>query len=271
MTKQRKDLAINSECPDLIDLFVQAYESKYGHISSMELQQKFLDGIIFWSDLDVEEATSIVVNDGPLDLDSKLIKTETLQQILDVLCSFTMGDGLTGLFNRRYFDLRIVYEMRRAHRDYVPISIILADVDDFKKVNDQYGHDVGDKALKLVSRVFMDTLRQTDVITRYGGEEFAVLLPGTGIREAIHAAERVRVGLEKASIQANNTEVKITISAGVATYFAGAQLSAEQFVKQADLALYEAKNSGRNRVKEAAAPPPISKGVSAAEKEELFR
>ncbi|MFH1129797.1 MAG: GGDEF domain-containing protein [Pseudomonadota bacterium] len=266
--KDRNETQLDGE--RLWDLFCEAYSAQQSPIGKAMLEQKFLEGIVFWADLKVEDATNIVSKDTPVIVGNELVKTKILQQILDALCSLTMGDGLTGLFNRRYFDHQIVYELQRGHREYMPCSVVLADIDHFKQVNDEYGHDVGDLALQQIAKVFVDTLRQTDVVTRYGGEEFAILLPGTGIREAVRAAERMRAAVENTPIRTNGHKVEITISAGVSTFFPPMVLSPEQLMKQADQALYQAKKDGRNRVKEFGKLPPPSLGVSAAEKEELF-
>ena len=159
-------------------------------------------------------------------------------------------DGLTGVDNRRAFDDRIDVELRDAARSGEPLSLLMLDVDDFKRYNDAYGHVSGDQTLRLVANVARDALvRPADTISRYGGEEFALLLPRTTLGGAIAVAERVRSSvhdLQRAHI-GNRAGPYVTVSIGVATTEAGTG-SVEQLIKRADAALYDAKGLGRDRV-----------------------
>ncbi len=161
-------------------------------------------------------------------------------------------DPLTGLFNRRYFFDLAEGEFRRAKRYQSDLSIILIDLDDFKRINDTLGHMVGDQALQVIAKTSQEALRGTDVLARYGGEEFAILLPETNSANAWHAAERLRGRIEQTFIETESGLVRLTASLGIANLLAG-DIESEQFtldklITRADQALYQAKRAGRNRV-----------------------
>jgi diguanylate cyclase (GGDEF)-like protein len=157
-------------------------------------------------------------------------------------------DGVTEVFNHRYFYNRLNVELKRAERYSRPLSLIMLDIDTFKKYNDAYGHLEGDKALKKVADILKQDIRQVDMVSRYGGEEFTVLLPETDLTEAQKVAERMRAAIEdyKFGPKKDKLEVRLTISVGVAVYQSG--FSAEELVKRADQVLYQAKREGKNKV-----------------------
>lgn len=158
------------------------------------------------------------------------------------------SDPLTGIANRRAFFERLHQEVRAAEREGTELSVLLLDVDDFKRYNDVYGHIAGDRGLRAVAETARTALgRPRDLVARYGGEEFAVLLPGTGRDGAIAIAERLRraVADRKIPHDANRAGECVTVSIGVATFGTGGSVS---LIERADEALYEAKNAGRNRV-----------------------
>jgi diguanylate cyclase (GGDEF)-like protein len=155
-----------------------------------------------------------------------------------------LTDGLTGCFNRRSFEMQLERDLHLATRMRQPISLILIDIDKFKSVNDTYGHDAGDVALRCLAEVLRDELRGVDTAARYGGEEFAVILPQAGPDGALLVAERLRARIEKMIVPVVG---KITASFGLATFPIHAT-SRDSLVVSADRALYEAKHSGRNRV-----------------------
>lgn len=158
-------------------------------------------------------------------------------------------DELTGIYNRRYFNQRFDAEYRRAKRNRTPLSIIIADVDHFKSVNDNYGHLVGDACLKAVANTIQSTVtRPLDILARYGGEEFIILLPDTPDDGAYHVAERLRCAVESCVVCYDDLKLSITISVGVAASEPQQMDMAEQLVGLADAALYTAKQTGRNRV-----------------------
>jgi len=163
-----------------------------------------------------------------------------------------LTDPLTGLSNRRFFERRLKEEVKRWYRNDTALSCMLVDIDFFKKVNDRYGHQVGDKVLKTVSNELGSDLRASDVLARYGGEEFVLLLPETDGSHAVEIAERLREKV--ASNKDWGNTLSITISIGVAT-LTSANISQSQacnwIVRQADTALYKAKHRGRNCVVQA--------------------
>ena len=158
-------------------------------------------------------------------------------------------DSLTDTFNRRHFMDLLTSEINRHDRYGSDISILMLDIDFFKKVNDTYGHAAGDKALITVVKFIKNTLRETDSIGRLGGEEFAVLLPETNAQKAIILGERLREGIEDAVIEAENGEkFSITVSIGLYSEELGKHCLPEDMLGMADKALYHAKKTGRNRV-----------------------
>lgn len=159
-------------------------------------------------------------------------------------------DALTGLNNRRQFEVRLKQEVSAAERQGKPLCSMMMDIDFFKKVNDTYGHIAGDLVLKNFASVIKRELRESDIPARYGGEEFAVLLPFTSIDEAVGVGERLRKAVQASSVdvpsEGGTLTVKVTCSIGVYEYQSGD--TPEELYKKADKGLYEAKESGRNRV-----------------------
>jgi diguanylate cyclase (GGDEF)-like protein len=162
-------------------------------------------------------------------------------------------DALTGFYNRRQLEERIKQEVSNAKRQNAPLCGIMTDIDFFKKVNDTYGHAVGDLVLKTIAKVIRSQLREYDIAGRYGGEEFSILLPFTKIEEAKMVAERLRKSIEnkvinisKVNPDAEVKEIKVTISLGI--YEIKPDDEDDDLLKKADKALYEAKNTGRNKV-----------------------
>ncbi len=172
------------------------------------------------------------------------------------LLALSRTDGLTGLHNRRYFEERFAVEFARSARYRAPLSCLMIDIDHFKRLNDTFGHPVGDEVLRQVAQVAQETLRRdVDVLARYGGEELVALLPETGPHEALRAAERVRAGIEGLNLSAvgpdgSGATIRCTASIGVATWPIPGIDSAEALLRAADDCLYAAKGAGRNRVRQ---------------------
>ena len=160
--------------------------------------------------------------------------------------------GLTGVYNRRWLDQMLPRLLQRSEQDKLPFCVLMIDVDHFKNFNDNYGHAVGDIALRIVADTLAKKVRPIDLVVRYGGEEFCVLLPETDLQSGIGAGERLRKAIHKAKICDSNDKPipGITISAGLAQWRAGE--NAEDILKRADQALYVAKEQGRNRVETSA-------------------
>jgi diguanylate cyclase (GGDEF)-like protein len=156
-------------------------------------------------------------------------------------------DGLTGLANRRSFDDELALEWRRAERVGDSLALLLLDLDDFKSVNDEFGHQAGDVVLRRVAAILDSGARQVDLAARYGGEEFALLAPETDTLGAKKLAERLRADLEAATIELP-TGGKLSVTASIGVAVKGDLERAEQLVAAADEALYEAKRNGKNRV-----------------------
>lgn len=157
-------------------------------------------------------------------------------------------DALTGLFNRRHFRDMLAAELERARRSPSPVSLVLMDVDRFKRINDTCGHTTGDEVLRRVAQCVGRGLRRPDTACRYGGEEFALLLPGSDGRAARHVAERVRAAVAAVTVGHPGGPPAVTASLGVATIPAGESWDADILVDRADRALYAAKQAGRDRV-----------------------
>jgi len=154
-------------------------------------------------------------------------------------------DGLTGIFNRRFFEMRIMEEIERARRYGTGMAVIMADIDQFKRLNDEFGHVLGDEVLRQASSVFNQQLRKIDVVCRYGGEEFGILLTQTNAQHAMNIAEKLRKMI--ATWQFPGVPRTVTISAGAAA-FPEHGTTRDELVRAADNALYAAKQAGRNRV-----------------------
>ena len=178
-------------------------------------------------------------------------RTEELQKVNDKLKAVSLTDGLTQVANRRRFDEKLDEEWTRLIRSEQELSLIIIDIDYFKKVNDTFGHLAGDDCLVAVSNLINNEVKRTeDLLARYGGEEFAVLLPTTTSDEAMLIAERIRQAVELSPITTSQdiAPIKLTISLGVATLIPDQNSRCQTLIKFADEALYRAKASGRNRV-----------------------
>jgi diguanylate cyclase (GGDEF)-like protein len=186
------------------------------------------------------------------------LRTKRLQ---DLLIQYSHIDPLTELWNRRALMERLRQEWARYRRHGVPFAVIVADLDNFKSVNDRFGHSIGDQLLQEVGKVFIEQSRDCDLPVRHGGEEFAVLLPGECAEGATHLADRCRQKVEEIRLTAeNDTAVQTTASFGVADITG--RSSGEDLIKRADEALYQAKSRGRNRVEQAEPPKdePVAPG-----------
>lgn len=175
-------------------------------------------------------------------------ETQRLQDECDRLRDLSHTDPLTGLFNRRYMKIALDREMERSRRTGLPTSLIMIDLDYFKRINDTYGHQVGDEVLKWVSRVWRQNLRRIDIPCRYGGEEFAIILPGTRLQASMRAAKRLQTTLVNSPPQLGGRQVPLTASFGVDTFMAREELTVRSFLKRADHYLLEAKVKGRNQI-----------------------
>ena len=178
-------------------------------------------------------------------------KERLLREQADSLRGLAYIDSLTGIPNRRRLDEYLWDEFRRAIRNHAPLSIIMVDVDYFKRYNDTYSHSAGDFCLQRVANAIKATLRRpADLVARYGGEEFSIILPDTPVNAAVALAEDIRKHIESLAIPHEASEVTghITVSMGVASTLPDSKISDSELIIQADIALYQSKESGRNRV-----------------------
>ncbi len=156
-------------------------------------------------------------------------------------------DPLTGLFNRRQYEMLFNRERERCNRQHKYICLCVADLDHFKRINDTYGHDIGDQALRHTADLFTNLLRQSDVVGRFGGEEFVLILPDTDLEQAVAVINRLRQELEETPLRSAVGDIKLTATFGVTQVFTGDE-AIEAAIKRADQGLYEGKGAGRNRV-----------------------
>jgi diguanylate cyclase len=175
-----------------------------------------------------------------------------------------MTDTLTGLANRKYFDIALQERMRQSFGSGAPVCLLMLDIDHFKRFNDSYGHQLGDQVLKLVARTLIDTVKGRDLPARYGGEEFVVILPDTALRDAMTLADKIRIAVASRRIVKKSTGEElgtITMSIGAAEYIFGE--AGSEWIQRADMALYAAKHAGRNRVMADGLPPPANLAATA--------
>ena len=162
----------------------------------------------------------------------------------------SMIDALTEVSNRRSFDIQLTISWAHALREKRPLSLLMLDVDDFKRYNDTYGHLMGDEMLKAVARICKDTIKRAgDVVARFGGEEFAVLLPNTELESALVMAENMRARMEQTHVRTTDGEkTSVTVSIGAASITPGPGNCPAELIAKADACLYAAKKSGKNKV-----------------------
>ena len=193
-----------------------------------------------------------------------------LQGLVDSLCELSSRDPLTGLANRRQFELALAREVDRVARAGEPALLLVIDIDHFKAVNDTYGHAVGDQVLRTVARALSETIRPMDTVARIGGEEFALILPNCAPAFGQAVAERMRQRVERRMVPIGvdgQQALRVTVSVGGAFAPQWVRSSAALWIERADIQLYRAKNEGRNRA--CLEQPPVS-DVSAEEKGLLF-
>jgi diguanylate cyclase (GGDEF)-like protein len=199
----------------------------------------------------VAHAAAVCLGDSSWDLCFPL-QRKLLVRERHEMADRALRDALTGLGNRRAFDERLGEETARAERYGTDLALAMIDLDDFKEVNDRYGHPIGDQLLVQVGHILVATLRNTDIAIRYGGDEFAIILPGTSKTEAWVVAEKIRAALgELTLVAADGVRISTSGSIGIASYGAAAE-TAYALLAAADAALYRAKRSGRDRVELAA-------------------
>jgi diguanylate cyclase (GGDEF)-like protein len=195
-----------------------------------------------------EMAMKITLSQAELQYKNKMLNSQNdeLQEKTEQLEKLSVTDGLTGLFNHRHFWNLMNTEMTRVSLTNGNLALVLVDLDDFKRVNDKFGHSVGDVMLKTVADMLSDTVRDTDIVARYGGEEFAVMLPDTDESGVQNVAEKLRAAVETIRFNVPDTDItlKVTVSIGVSVF----RGNRREFFNAADRALYQSKAAGKNCV-----------------------
>lgn len=177
-----------------------------------------------------------------------LSEVERLRKEITHLAAMVRTDELTGLFNFRYFTQALSLEMERTRRSGQPTCLIMLDLDHFKEINDEHGHEVGNQVLSFIAGLILNTIRRLDIPCRYGGEEFALILPDTTLEQGVRFADRLRRSIAATTIKIGELKLNVKASFGVDVYENGDEIGEKEFVEQVDSYLYTAKQEGRNRV-----------------------
>ena len=224
-----------------VDFQISDFTSKI--IIPLVFDKKLIGGICFYTRQDVNYSSfrffDIMISELLAIFKMKYQYTE--KEFMSVL------DGLTGLYNRRQLEIGLEQEYNRTKRHPSDFSLAILDIDFFKKVNDTYGHQYGDYVLKTVADLMKQSFRKTDLLYRYGGEEFVMIMPETGIEGATIPVQRLRSMVEEYDFDYNGVKAKVTVSIGLTMNYQDIMSSAD-IIKSADEALYRAKQGGRNRV-----------------------
>ena len=227
---------------------IEGYSQRIGKTNNLTDLSHLLDDIM--QDTRVIQASALRSHEELLTTKKQADKAENrikeLEQELMQVSELVREDQLTGALNRRGLDEAVDVELKRSDRNRTPLSLALIDIDDFKKLNDTLGHQVGDLALTHLTQVIKETVRPTDAVGRYGGEEFVVILPDTDLNAAVEIIQRLQRDLTKKFFLHNNEKVLVTFSAGVA--LRGEAEDQEDWLGRADKAMYQAKQTGKNRV-----------------------
>ncbi|MBA6390055.1 diguanylate cyclase [Colwellia sp. BRX10-3] len=228
----------------------------YCHLRDEKLaQQQALDSAI--SSNRAQQKLSALQDESQEQLESRVqertlelkIALQELETVNQELKEKNTLDELSGLYNRRYYDQKILAEFRRSRRNLTPLSLILVDIDHFKRVNDNYGHLTGDKCIVEVASLLKSLLRRsTDVGCRYGGEEFCLILPETDENGALALAQEICQSVRQQKISNNESVIELTVSCGVTTYQQEKEVTPEIIFENVDKALYKAKQAGRDQV-----------------------
>ena len=225
--------------------------------SIMSAPIKAVDGSIFMADANGIMCQSgirhlaVTENGEFIGLLSAMNFFEYYKDVEEHFSNLAVHDGLTGIYNRRYFDETLAREWKRTMREKAPLSLIMLDIDYFKKYNDTYGHQAGDECLRQVATTISGALRRpADMAARYGGEEFVVVLPNLKLEDSAKFGETIRAKIEALKMEHKQSDANpfITVSLGIASVVPSSISSYEELVGAADKALYSAKNKGRNRV-----------------------
>jgi diguanylate cyclase (GGDEF)-like protein/PAS domain S-box-containing protein len=259
---------VNSEDLPQVELLVASLKRGEAEDARIAYRTRYREQGQIW----IESAMRVTRTAGTGEIDGVVAISRDIsaQKLLeDKLASLARSDGLTGLANRRQFDERLREEWARARRDGTPLSLLLIDVDHFKKYNDHYGHQAGDRCLHWVAKVLAEAARRpADLAARYGGEEFVLVLPNTDAAGCGEVGELIRAGLRSLGLvhALNDPSRQLTISLGGATIWPGAapaSIECSSLIEAADQALYAAKQNGRDRLVMSAQVMKPSKAIRA--------
>ncbi len=253
---------LDERCPRLL----QDLRSRHPEIPPEDLLDR---GIIFGADLDLAPPLALVAPTATQDEQRVLLapsidRGKQVQLLFDLLMRLTLRDPLTGLYNRRHFEARLDQEIRRSMRDGSACALLLLDVDDFKQINDEQGHDVGDYALQELAEVLTRALRVSDDIFRLGGDEFAVLLPAATPPMVVQRiGPRIHDALARAPLV-------LSVSMGVAGSVPAMPIASDELYRRADVALYAAKHAGKKGIRAFSDGTEQASGVTPEEKKALL-
>ena len=195
-----------------------------------------------------------------------MIEVRQLREVCQHLNTLSLTDPLTGLYNFRHFFISLDQEMERSRRSCQPMGLLMIDLDHFKNINDSYGHQAGDAALRQVGEFWRHNIRRIDIACRYGGEEFALILPNANLTQAIAVARRLRNKLALSPLRVDQQEIQLTASFGIDIYVPKETVTPENLVKRVDTYLLAAKAMGRNCISHREVGlPAVSTGLTAAE------
>lgn len=247
--KPSRDIAqLHYQDPDQRELFLEAIKRK-GQVRDYALRLKKVNGEEIWVEI---AARGVFDKLGQLqEIEGMAADCTERRRMLQELRDLARLDSLTGLFNRRHFMELSQRELVAAKREGWPVCLAFFDADHFKRINDAYGHDAGDAVLKELARLSLAQIRQSDILARLGGEEFAVLLPRTDLCGGLRLAEKIRAAFEQNPVRFGGLEIPFTASFGLAQAACDSVcdgLCVDTLIKRADQALYHAKQNGRNRV-----------------------
>lgn len=239
---EKVDIRTNDEFDGLIQAFNIMSERLAESREHNRNYQRSLEQIKNELEIRVQERTSELN-----ELNNQLVQEiDVRKKAENSLAEAARTDSLTGIFNRRAIWEQLEYHIVLFRRYQTPFTLLMCDLDHFKPVNDTYGHDIGDIVLVKTAEKLRESCRNQDFVSRWGGEEFLILLPNTDIQGGAIAAEKIRQKISEQPFEINDQKLVITVSIGIAAYVEG--LSIDDCIKQADSAMYQAKREGRNRV-----------------------
>lgn len=259
LNKTEAPLALTSLPADFLHLLQQLHRSaeapvwcvltEDGNCRHFKLQAAISDSdpdsyLLLMQDVSEQENAIELLKKQNAQLQQRLADIE---QLKNRIREQSIRDPLTNLYNRRFLNEFMERELALARRNQKPLAVVMLDLDHFKQLNDQFGHQTGDKVIEMVAKHLLRESRRTDVLFRYGGEEFLVILPNTNANQAQHLAENWRLHVEQAQVFAKHQAVNITLSAGISVYPEHGT-TAFNLIQAADEALYQAKAAGRNQV-----------------------